>query len=135
MTELILRKGVRRTKVLLHNDIGQLPVSQFNNMNKLWMLHDELGSSFEDIDKVHLTKLYLSADDPAKVKKEIDNLRVLIYNILSDINPLNLSFAAMIHSIDDEEVTDFSDENLKKIIERLSKLGLTQGVLKKKARK
>ena len=134
MTELILRKGVRRTQVLLHNDIDQLPVSQFNKINKLWMLNDDLGSSFDDIDKVHLTRLYLSADDPVKVKKEIDNLRVLIYNILNDVDPLSLSFAAMIHSINGEEVTDYSDENLKKIIDKLSKSGLSAGTLKKKVK-
>jgi len=133
MTELILRKGVKRTRVLLHNDIDQLPIEQFNKVNKHWILHDDLGSSFEDIDKTHLSRLYLSLDNKDKMKKEVDNLRILIHNIVNDINPHNLSFAALIHSINGEEVTDYSDENLKRIIERLSKCGLTVGLLKKKA--
>jgi hypothetical protein len=132
MNELILKKGVRRTRVLLHNDIDQLPVEQWNRVNKFWMLHDDLGANFEDIDKLHISRLYMSMNDPAKLKKEIDNLRILIHNILNDINPLDLSFAALIHSINGEKITDYSDENLKRIIKRLSGLGLSHDTLKKK---
>ena len=131
MTELILKKGVKRTKVLLHNDIDQLPVEQFNKINKLWMLHDDLGSSFEDIEKIHFTRLLLSVNDPGKLKKEIENLRVLMFNILNEVNPQSLAFAASIHSVDGKEVTDYSDENLRKVINYLSQRGLTAGVLKK----
>lgn len=135
MTELILRKGVKRTKVLLHDDIDQLPVEQFNKVNKMWILHDDLGSSFEDIDKIHFSRLYLSMDSKEKMKKEIDNLRILVHNIINGLNPLNLSFAALIHSINGEEIHDYSDENLNRIIERLSRLGLTAGILKKKVKR
>jgi hypothetical protein len=135
MTELILHKGLKRTKVLLYTDIDQLPAERFSKINKYWMLHDELGSSFEDIDRIHITRLSLAVNDPDKMKKILDNTRVLIYNIINEVNPESLAFACMVHSIDGIEVVDLSDENLKRITKYLSERGLTQDVLKKKRRK
>jgi hypothetical protein len=57
---------------------------------------------------------------------------VLIFNIINEVNPESLAFACLIHSIDGVEVTDLSDENLKRIIKFLSDKGLTIDVLKKK---
>lgn len=135
MTELILNKGLTKTKVLLYSDIDQLSAERFSKVNKYWMLHDELGGSFDDIDKIHITRLLLAVNDPEKMKGLIDNLRVLIHNIVNDINPESLSFACLIHSIDGVELTDLSDENLRKIIKYLSDRGLTMSTVKKKAKR
>ncbi|MCK9521365.1 MAG: hypothetical protein M0R74_20425 [Dehalococcoidia bacterium] len=135
MRELVLHKGLKRTKVLFYTDIDQLPAERFSKVNKYWMLHDELGSCFEDIDRIHITRLALSLNDPAKAKKVLDNLRVLIYNIINETDPESLAFATLIHSIDGIELTDLSDENLKKTIKYLSDRGLTIDTLKKKAKR
>ena len=134
MRELILHKGLKKTKIMLYADIDQLPADRFSKVNKYWMLHDELGSSFEDIDRIHITRIVLSLHDKDKAKKVLDNMRVLIHNIINEVNPESMSFACMIHSIDGVEVTDLSDENLMKIIKYLSGRGLTVDVLKKKTK-
>jgi hypothetical protein len=64
----------------------------------------------------------------------LDNLRVLIYNIINEVDPGSLAFACMVHSINGVEVTDLSDENLKKIVKELSEKGLTIETLKKKVK-
>ena len=135
MRELILHKGLTRTKVLLYADIDQLPADRFSKVNKYWMLNDELGSSFEDIDRIHITRIALSLHDKAKAKKVLDNLRVLIYNIINEVNPESLAFACLIHSIDGVELTDLSDENLKRVIKYLSEKGLTVDIVKKNKKK
>lgn len=135
MRELVLHKGLTRTKVLFYTDIDQLPAERFSKVNKFWMLHDELGSSFEDIDRIHITRIALSLHDKDKAKRVLDNMRVLIYNIINEVNPESLAFACLIHSIDGVEITDLSDENLKKTIKYLSDRGLTIGELKKKAKR
>jgi hypothetical protein len=134
MRELILHKGLTRTKVLLYTDIEQLPADRFSKVNKYWMLSDELGGSFEDIDRIHITRIALSLHDKDKAKKVLDNLRVLIYNIINEVDPGSLAFACMVHSINGVEVTDLSDENLKKIVKELSEKGLTIETLKKKVK-
>jgi hypothetical protein len=135
MTELILHKGLKRTKLMLYTDIDQLPAERFSKVNKFWMLHDELGSSFEDIDRIHISRIKLALDDKVKASKILDNMRVLIHNIINKVNPESMAFACLIHSIDGVEITDLSDENLKKIITELSTKGLTNDLLKKKQKK
>ena len=135
MREIVLHKGLLRTKVLLYTDIEQLPADRFSKVNKFWMLNDELGSSFQDIDTIHITRIALSLHDKDKAKKVLDNLRVLIYNIINEVNPQSLSFACMIYSIDGIELTDLSEENLKKVIKYLSDKGLTIDILKKKVKR
>jgi hypothetical protein len=135
MREILLHKGLTTTKVMVYTDIDQLPAERFSKVNKFWMLHDELGNSFEDIDKIHISRLLLSLDDKDKSKKVIDNLRVLIFNIVNEVNPESLAFACLVHSVDGVELTDLSDENLKRTIKYLSDKGLTIDVLKKKQKK
>jgi hypothetical protein len=136
MREIVINRGLkkllRKTKVVLHDDIDQLLIDRFNKINKFWMLHDNLGSSFIDIDNTHIAKLILIADNKEKIIKELENLRILIFNIINEINPSHMAFACMVHSIDDKEVTDFSDEGIKRTLKRLSDVGLTEGELKKK---
>ena len=117
---------------MMHDDIEQMPVERFNKANKFWMLSDNLGNSFEDIDKTHLSRLFLVAHDKEKVKAEINNLRVLVYNVINNIHPDQMAFAVLVHSVDGRECNDISDEGLKKLIRDLSDRGLTVGEVKKK---
>lgn len=121
-----------RTTLELYENIDQLPIERFNKANKFWMLHDNIGSSLEDIDRNHLSKLMLIAGDQAKCQKEIMNLRILIYNIINEINVKNMSFACLISKVNGEPVEDLSDNGLKKLLKELSDKGLTNEVLKKK---
>ncbi len=134
MKELVIKKGFRRTRLKIYDDISQMPITRFMMANKYWMLHDSIGSSIEDFDKNHYSKFTLIAGDKDKILKELANFRILIFNIMSEINVQHISFACLIHSIDGKEVTDLGEENLKDILSDLSKAGLTQGVLKKKSR-
>lgn len=125
MKEITLRKGLKRTKIVLYDDIDQMPIDRFNKVNKYWMLHDNLGSSFTDIDSTHIGKLILVADNKEKVLKELENLRILIYNVINEVNPSHMAFACLVHSIDDKEVTDLSEDGIKRTLKDLNDAGLT----------
>jgi len=116
MQEVIINKH----KLVIHDDIDQLTINQFNKVNKYWMLSDNLGNDFADIDKVHLSRLLLIAGDKEKTLKEVQNLRILVNNIILETSPEQLAFIALIHSIDGMLLTDFSDDNLKKILLQLN---------------
>lgn len=132
MIEFTINKGLKKTRIKLYNDIDQLPIERFNKANKYWMLHDNIGSSIEDFDRNHFQKIILLAGDKQKCIKELTNLRILIYNIMNETNVQQLSFACLIYSINGQELTDLSEENLRNILNDLGKCGLTQGILKKK---
>ena len=125
----------KSTTLELYDNIDQLPIERFNKANKYWMLHDQIGSSIEDFDKNHFAKLRLLYDNKDKFLKELDNFRILVYNIMNEINVEHLSFGCLIFSINNREITDFSESSLKRLLNELSVCGLTQGLLKKKLAK
>ena len=132
MIDITLKKGLKRSTVKLYDNIDQLPIERFNKANKYWMLHDNIGSSISDFDEKHYSKLMLFAGDKEKCKAELNNLRIMVYNIMNEVNVEHLSFACLIHSIDGKEQNDLSEDALNVILKRLSDWGLTQEGLKKK---
>ena len=123
---------LKKTTVTLYDDIDQLPVDRFNKANKFWMLHDNIGSSIFDFDANHFNKLTLLAGDKQKCIAELNNFRILVFNIMNEVNVEHRSFACMVHSINGKEQTDLSIDALDKVLKRLSDRGLTQDILKKK---
>ena len=132
MIEVSFRKGVSKTTLKIYDDIDQLPIERFNKANKYWMLHDNIGSSIADFDANHFNKIALLAGDADKCKAELQNFRILVYNIQNEINVGHLSFACLIHSVDGVEVNDLSEDALELLLKKLSDKGLTQELLKKK---
>jgi aspartyl-tRNA synthetase len=131
MREFEFRKGLKKHTVVLYDDIDQLPIERFNKANKYWMLHDNLGSSFTDIDTTHISRLILVADNKEKVVKELENLRILIYNIINEVNPSQMAFACLVDSIDGKEITDISEEGIKRTLKLLSDIGFSEALKKK----
>lgn len=132
MRQITWRKGLKAHSIEMFDDIDQLPIERFNKANKYWMLDDNIGSSFTDIDRTHISRIILVADNKEKVLKEIENLRILIYNVISEVNPSHMAFACLVETIDGEQVGDYSEEGIRRTLKRLSDLGFTAESLKKK---
>lgn len=132
MIEITFQKGLKRTVLKMYDDIDQLPIERFNKANKYWMLHDSIGSSIQDFDLNHFNKLILLAGDKEKCKAELQNFRILVYNIQNEVSVEHLSFACLVHSINGVENDDTSEDALNRMLKELSDRGLTQDILKKK---
>lgn len=132
MIDITWRKGLVKTTIKLYDDIDQLPIERFNKANKYWMLHDNIGSNIHDFDANHFNKLALLAGDKQKCIAELNNFRILVFNIQNEVNVEHLSFACLVHSINGKEMDDLSDGGLKLVLKDLSDKGLTQEMLKKK---
>ena len=132
MIDVSFRKGIRKTTLKMYDDIDQLPIERFNKANKYWMLHDNIGSSIQDFDINHFNKIVLLAGDKEKCVAELQNFRILVHNIQNEINVEHLSFACLIHSVNDVENDDLTEDALSKVLKDLSDRGLTQELLKKK---
>lgn len=135
MIEFSFRKGITKTTLSMYDDIGQLPIERFNKANKYWMLHDNIGSSITDFDAIHFNKLALLAGDKQKCIAELNNFRILVFNIQNEINVEHLSFACLVYSLDGEVQDDLSEDALSRLLKKLSDRGLTQEELKKKLTK
>jgi len=132
MYDIEIKKGLKKHVVTLYDNIEQMPIERFNKINKYWMLDDNIGSSISDFDKAHYSKFMLLLDDKTKLAKELENFRILVYNVMNEVNVSHYAFACMVHSIDGKEKNDLSENGLKSVLKELSEIGLTQEVLKKK---
>ena len=118
-----MRTIVLRDKTIkLYDSIDELPIVNFQKYNKYILIDSGLGSDINSVDEhiVNLAKLIKS--DLNKAQIELQNLRQNMHMVVSEISPKYLAFASLIHSINDEEVKDLSDENLKNIIKSLSEI-------------
>lgn len=122
------------------DSVDNLPFKRMNEFNKYILLDAHLGSSIFDFDKLlGKTDQFLGKNMVVEAKMELQNLRQVVHNILTGNNIKGYAFACMIKSIDNEEVTDFSSDNLTEILNRLDGWGLlgiqvneTVSTLKKK---
>ena len=79
-----------------------------------------MGSTAEDIN-THIEKAIRLIDlDVKSAKIELTNLSGLIYLINEKINPKLLSFYVLVAEINDVPMTDISDENLNRLLEKYS---------------
>lgn len=127
----INRFAKNQLSIRLFESIDELPVRNFSAFNKYLMIDSGIGSDFDEIDRTHIQAMFKTIESPEKLKKELQNLRSLVNNMLSDVNVKHLAFACLIHSIDGETLEDLSQTNLEKVIRRLSDAGLTDSDLKK----
>jgi len=127
--------GLRKTTVKIYDNIDQMPIERFNKANKYWMLNDNIGSDISHFDANHFNKLTLLAGDKNKCIAELNNFRILVYNIQNEINVEHKSFACLVHSVNGVEQTDLSENALDVLLKSLSDKGLTQEVLKKNCKK
>lgn len=110
---------VKNKKIKLYDSIDEMPIVNFQKYNKYVIIDAGLGSDIDSVDAhiVNLAKLIKT--DMVKAQQELQNMRQNLHMIVSKISPNYLAFAALIHSIDDKEVTDLSDNNLTAILKEI----------------
>ena len=103
--------------VKVYDSIDEMPIVNFQKYNKYLLIDSGIGSDVDDIDS-HIVKIakYINANDHKKALAELQNMRQNIYMVNCEISPKYLAFAALIHSVDGKEVTDLSDDGLKKLL-------------------
>lgn len=120
--------NLKKHKVEFFSSIKDLPFERFNEFNRYAMLDSEIGNTMEDFDKIVIRiNEFLKKDLKEESIKELLNLRLVVNNVLSGTSHKGLSFACLIKKIDGEVVDDFSSDNLKKILQKLSDGGMTIG--------
>jgi hypothetical protein len=112
--------------------IDELPIDRFTAWNRYMMLDNSIGSTFDDIDRIHLSQMAAVVDDKVKVIQQIANFRQLVWGIINSVNYQHYAYACLVHSIDGEEMTDFTESGVQRTIARLAKIGVPNGMVKKK---
>ena len=109
MKNLIVNKKVVR----VYDSIDEMPIVNFQKYNKYLLIDSGIGSDADDID-AHITRVakFIKSNNAKKALQELQNMRQNMYMVNNEISPRYLAFAALIHSIDGEEVNDLSDDGL-----------------------
>ena len=120
--------------VELYDDIENMPSGIYAKFNKYMLLESAIGSSFEDFTSKHLASLYPLIQNNKKEEAitQLNNLRQLFFQMVNEVSVEHMAFACLIYSINGKEIKDYSESNLKRIVNQIRDLGLTQGIVKKK---
>lgn len=123
ITETIGKHTIKR-----HDDINELIVQQYNLFNEYALYDSQVGHTLEDVAR-HFQQIdfFLANKKVEEALQARKNQHQAFYHIFQRNNFPALQWAALLDSIDGEPVTDFSVDNLKRIIDVFSKEGLTQG--------
>lgn len=123
---------IGNSKVVMYNDIDELPIKNYNMFNEYGLLENHIGSDlsgtemhFQNLDKL------LAHNKVKEAIQERKNLHQNFWNIFQHTSFPSLQFACFIYSINGVRIFDYSQENLKKIIEDLSDKGLLKGFIDK----
>lgn len=108
---------IGRSVVKVYDSVDEMPIVNFQKYNKFLLIDSGVGSDMDDVD-AHVTRIakFVKAGDAKKAMQELQNMRQTMHMINSEISPKYLAFAALVHSIDGREVTDLSDDGLKKVL-------------------
>jgi len=117
MRDLVLGKH----KLTIYDSIEELPIVRHHKFSKLVLIDANIGSELVDFDS-HMERVirYIRSKKVDLAEKELFNLRQNVFFIQSEVSPKHLAFAALVKKLDGKEITDVSDESLKKIAESLS---------------
>lgn len=124
-------KTLNGKKVKYYDSIDELPIVNYQKFNKYVLFSANVGNDINSVVQHHANILKLIDIDKNKAKLELSNTIQSLLFIENNVNTDLLAFACLIHSIDDVVVTDFSDANLKAIIESLNgeKFSLVKKIL------
>lgn len=114
---------VNKKTVRVYDSIDEMPIINFQKYNKYLLIDSGIGSDVDDID-AHIARIakFIKSNNAKKALQELQNMRQNMYMVNNEISPRYLAFAALIHSIDGEEVNDLSDDGLKNVLARLKEI-------------
>lgn len=116
----MITKEINGHVLVLYNGIDEMPVINYHKYNKYLLVDAGLGPDISSIDDkiVTLAKLIKNGNKKAAAD-ELTNLRLSIYMANNEISPRLMSLIAMCYSFDGEVINDYSDENIKALLQRL----------------
>lgn len=107
--------------VQIYEDLDEMPMANYHKFNKFLLFETGLAPDTDGL-LSHITKLsqLISADNKDKAIEELSNMQQSIYYIMEGVSPISLAFASLIYSIDNKVITDYSDNALKQISNKLN---------------
>lgn len=118
--------------IVIYQSAEELPIMRYARFQRYCILDSGVGSTMDDIGK-HFGKLFefLSHNMNEEAVMEAKNLYYNYFIILEDLSLNGMAFASLIYSINGKVITDYSEDNLRAVINELDEIGLKAGVVLK----
>ena len=126
------KQKIGRHVIELYDSIEEVPVNRFFTYNRMLLIDSGIGVDMGSVDE-HLGMImrFIEAGNKEKAMQEVLNMRTNIYFVTENLNPKHMSYAALVYSVDGKLVTDFSDENLRRMLTMFSEWGMKKGFIQK----
>ena len=123
------RKGLKVHRIELYDNIDEIPIINFSQLEKNLIIESGVGASIQDFDQRlnHLTQ-FISTNHKDKALNEINNMRNLFWNVTNEIRPDMDAFSCLVESIDGE-VVNTSDSGIERTTKKLKEIGFTKKMI------
>lgn len=127
MQEIKVSHNKQDHSILFFTTSEELPIKRYTKFQKYLLIESGVGSTINEIG-THFSKVfdYLVHKLTDQALQETKNLYYNFYLLLNEINIPSFAFCCLIHSIDGVQLTDLTEDNLKKVIDHLNEIGVTQ---------
>lgn len=106
----------------LYDSIDELPINRYYKYNKYLIIDSGIGGDIESIsNKLGVLAKHIELNNGLALT-ELENIRKGLFLVLEEYNPRYFSFAVLIHKVDGEILEDISEENLKRVINKIGSI-------------
>lgn len=118
--------------IQVYNDIKQLPIGRYNELQKYLLLDGGVGSTIEDVGaRYSRLHAYLAEKKIDEAKKEAENLYYTHYSILEKLNYRSRAFCCLVYSVQGLVLEDYTEDGIKTTLSILEETDLTQDLLER----
>jgi hypothetical protein len=119
-----------RGKFYIQESIQEIGIGRYNDFTKYLVQEAGIGSDIMSVERhFRLLDSFLAAGDIEKARAERTNLHFNLMLAISKVNITQYSTALFVYSINDERIEDYTEEGLKRVVDKLDKIGVTQGLV------
>ncbi len=128
------RKGIKKYIIELYENIDEMPIMNFAELEKNLIIEGGVGSNINDFD-VRLQKIsqFISSGHDKKAMNEINNMRSLFWNITHEIRPDMDAYSCFVATINGKE-TKCTEAGIKQTTNFLKDIGFTKKMIDEKDR-
>ncbi len=111
--------------------IDDLPIVRHHRFNEFIAIKSGIGSTMEDVDQ-HImgTVQMIERGDKQLAINKLMNMRQSIVFAIENVDPLSMAFACLVNKIDGKLLGDTTDHGLKNVVNLLSEVKVTYGMIK-----
>lgn len=128
----MIKEKYRGHTIEYYDSIMDLPIEQFQAFNLNLILDSGLGGDVEAInDKLGQISTFIARGEAEKAHQLVANMSQALQLTIQAINPEMNAFVCLLYKMDGEEVSDFSAEGCKRVLEKLSRAKVSIGIIRK----